>query len=146
MSRLTYKFLDIPFRDDAVSSVRNIFQEDLGKSVFYRVLARFESSDGKWHGLFPLTYDTGAIITLLPARMFELLKVGRYATASLRGISPKPALKVRMCRLTLKLQDEEGYLSPELQVWCAIAVRDDVPFILGWMHPLLPSRILFSKI
>jgi len=129
--KLTYRFLEVPFRDDAIDSVRQVFQEDLGKSVLYRVFVNFKSTDGEWHGLFPLVYDTGAMITLLPSRMFELLKVGKYATATLRGISPKPELKVRLCKLTLKLQDENGNQSPELSVWTAIAFRDDVPFILG---------------
>jgi len=129
--RLTYRFLEVPFRDDATSSVRQVFQEDLGNSVLYRVFANFKSADGKWHGLFPLIYDTGAMITLLPSRMFELLKVGRYATATLRGISPKPELRVRLCKLTLKLQDENGNESTELSAWTAISFRDDLPFILG---------------
>jgi len=129
--KLTYRFLEAPFRDDAVNSVRKAFQQDLGKSVLYRVFANFKSTDGKWYGLFPLVYDTGAIITLLPSRIFELLRVGKYATAALRGISPKPELKVRLCKLTLRLQDENGNQSPELSVWTAIAFRDDVPFVLG---------------
>ena len=131
MVKLTYRFLEIPFRDDAVSSVEQVFKEDLGKSVLYGVLASFKSSDGKWHGLFRMIYDTGAIITLLPARMLDLLKIERYATASLRGISPKPELRVRLCKLPLKLHDEEGNQSHEHQVWTAISFRDDVPFILG---------------
>ena len=88
MVRLTYGFLEAPFRDDAVDSVQQVFQEDLGKSVLYRVFADFKSTDGEWHGLFPLVYDTGAIITLLPSRMFELLKFGKYATAALRVFHP----------------------------------------------------------
>jgi len=129
--RLTYRFLEVPFRDDAIDSVRQVFQEDLGRSVLYRVFANFKSTDGEWCGFFPLIYDIGAIITLLPSRMFKLLKVNRYAKATLRGISPKPELKVRLCRLTLKLQDENGNQSPELSVSSAISFRDDVPFILG---------------
>ena len=131
MVKLTYRFLDAPFREDAVSSVRKVFNEDLGKSVFYRVFANFKSSNGRLYGLFPMIYDTGAIISLLPLRMFRLLGVKRYSVTSLRGITAKPELKVRLCKLTITLQDEEGNISPEFSIWCAIAKRDDVPFILG---------------
>jgi hypothetical protein len=89
----------VPFRDDAISSVRQVFQEDLGKSVLYRVFANFKSNDGKWHGLFPLIYDTGAIITLLPLRMFELLKVSRYATATLKGYFTQARIKSEVMQI-----------------------------------------------
>ena len=145
MVRLTYRLLDALFRDDAINSIRRVFQEDLGKSVFFRVFANFKSTNGEWHGLFPMIYDTGAIITLLPSRMSKLLKVSKYAKASLRGISPKPELKVRLCKLTLKLQDENGNQSPELPVWSAIALRDDVPFILGMKYLVIKHSLATEK-
>jgi len=56
-------------------------------------------------------------------------------------LSPKPELKLRLGKLTLKLQDADGNQSPELSVWTAIAFRDDVPFILG-MEDLATKHLL----
>jgi len=80
---------------------------------------------------FPMVYDTGAVVSLLPFRFFKMLNVKRFAPVKLTGISSEMEIPARLVRVTLKFIDLKGVESPEIEAWVAIAEREDVPLIIG---------------
>jgi len=78
-----------------------------------------------------MMYDTGAMVSLLPSRFYDILGVEKYASIKLTGISPESEVTARLTGATLRLEDIEGNGSPGMEAWVAIAERDDVPLILG---------------
>jgi len=102
----------------------------IGKGYLYRVLVSFRGRGG-WTEAFPMIYDTGAVVSLLPSRFFEFLGVERFAPVKLTGISPEIEVPARLTRATMKFIDVVGRESPEVEGWVAIAERRDVPLIIG---------------
>lgn len=78
-----------------------------------------------------MIYDTGAVMSLLPSRFYEMLNIEKYAPIKLVGIPPEAEVAARLSRITLKFLDAKGLESPEIESWVAIAERDDVPLIIG---------------
>ena len=129
-SKLSYRVTEVSFRREVVDSVKKVFGLDIGKGYLYRVLTLFKSKDF-WIGPFPMVYDTGAVVSLLPFRFFKMLNVERFAPIKLTGISPEMEIPARLVRVTLKFIDLKGVESPEIEAWVAIAEREDVPLIIG---------------
>jgi hypothetical protein len=117
---LIFKFIEIPFGKEDRESVRIVFSEDIGKSFIYRVYARFKKKRGRRTSIFPMIYDTGAIVSLLPSRMSELIGIEKYAEGGLRGAISEWKLDVRYCKVDLFLEDERGNRSSEITAWRAI--------------------------
>lgn len=130
LSSLTYKILELPFHRDTIESVRNAFGVDLGKASIYPVYISLKIKDG-WSRLRRMIYDTGAVISLLPASYYNLLGIQKHAIAKLGGVTPETEVRVRLTRVTFRFVDLDGNTSPEIQAWFAIAERDDVPRVIG---------------
>ncbi len=130
LSSLTYEILELPFNRDTVESVSNVFGVDLGKAHICPVYVSFKTREG-WSRLHRMIYDTGAVISLLPASYYKLLGIQKYASAKLGGITPETEVKVRLAKITFRFVDMKGNTSPELEAWFAIAERDDVPRVIG---------------
>jgi len=128
--KLSYRITETSFRRDVADSVKKVYGLDIGKGYIYRVLTLFKSK-GSWVGPFPMVYDTGAVISLLPLRFFEMLNIEKFAPVKLTGISPEMEIPARLVRTTLKFVDLKGLESPEIEAWIAIAERDNVPLIIG---------------
>lgn len=67
------------FRPEVVDSVRKIYGPDIGKASVYRVLATFRTKT-LWTDFFGMIYDTGAVVSLLPAMFYHLLGVEKSAS------------------------------------------------------------------
>ena len=128
--KLSYRITETIFRREVVDSVKKVYGLDIGKGYLYRVLALFKSRDF-WIGPFPMVYDTGAVISLLPLRFFEMLNLEKFAPVKLTAISPEMEIPARLVRATLRFVDLKGLESPEIEAWVAIAEREDVPLIVG---------------
>jgi len=129
-SKLTYRIAEAPFRREVVESVKRVYGLDIGAGWIYRVFAYLRIKNG-WTSPFRMIYDTGAMVSLLPSRFYDILGVEKYASIKLMGISPESEVTARLTRATLRLEDIEGNRSPDMEAWVAIAERDDVPLILG---------------
>ena len=129
-SKLSYKISQTEFKRGAIGSVRRVFGLELGTGYVYRVSASFRTRAG-WTGPFTMIYDTGAVISLLPALFYELLGVEKSAPIKLSGISPEVEVGARLTRTSLRLQDARGRTSPGIEAWMAIAEKNNVPLILG---------------
>ncbi len=129
-SKLSYKISRTEFKREAVESVRRIFRLELGTGYVYRVSASFKTRTG-WTDPFIMIYDTGAVVSLLPAMFYSLLKMDKSAPIKLSGISPEVEVDARLARMSLRLQDGQGKTSPRIEAWTAIAEKDNVPLILG---------------
>jgi hypothetical protein len=127
---LKYRITEVSFRPEIADSVRKVYGVEIGKSYLYRVLALFKSRDF-WIGPLPMVYDTGAAVSLLPFRFFEILHVEKFAPVKLTGVVSEMEIPARLTRLTLKFMDVNGVESPEVEAWIAIAEREDVPLIVG---------------
>jgi len=128
--KLTYRIVEASFTPEVVESVRRVFGLEISKGYIYSVLVSFKSK-GFWIGPFHMVYDTGAVISLLPFRFFEMLNLKKFAPVKLTGISPEMEIAARLVRVTLKFIDLKGVESPEIEAWVAIAEREDVPLIIG---------------
>lgn len=128
--KLSYGITEIEFRPNVVASVKKAFGIEIGKGYLYRVLVSFKRRGG-WTEAFPMIYDTGAVVSLLPSRFFEFLGVERFAPVKLTGISPEIEVPAKLARATMKFIDVVGKESPEVEGWVAIAERRDVPLIIG---------------
>jgi hypothetical protein len=129
-STLSYKVYQPEFRQEIVESVKRLYDLDIGKAYVYRVLVSFRTKTG-WTDSFTLIYDTGAVVSLLPAMFYNLLRVEKSAPIKLSGIAPEVEVKARLTRASLRLHDAQGKTSPALEAWVAIADGDNVPLILG---------------
>ncbi len=78
-----------------------------------------------------MIYDTGAVVSLLPATFYHLLEIEKSAPIKLSGISPEVEVGARLTRTSLRLQDVQGKTSSRIEAWTAIAEKDNVPLILG---------------
>ncbi len=78
-----------------------------------------------------MIYDTGAVVSLLPAMFYSLLEMEESAPIKLSGISPEVEVDARLTRTSLRLQDGQGKTSPRIEAWTATAEKDNVPLILG---------------
>jgi len=129
-STLTYSVFQPEFRAEIVQSVRRVYGLDIGKASVYRVLVSFRARTG-WTNPFTLIYDTGAVVSLLPAMFHDLLQVEKSASIKLAGIAPGVQVSARLTRTSLRLHDPRGKTSPTMDAWVAIAEKDNVPLILG---------------
>jgi len=77
-----------------------------------------------------MIYDTGAAVSLLPLRFFDILGVRKYASIKLMGISPDIQIRARLTRAKLRFIDVKGKKSPKIEAWVAIVERNDVPLII----------------
>lgn len=97
----------------------------IGLSHFYsvNVTARFLTLDGTYIEARQLLFDTGAGITLLTCDMLELLGIKEYVPYTMSGVikDKKCNLDVKICRVTMRLEDEFGNASPRFDLWAAIA-------------------------
>jgi hypothetical protein len=91
-----------------------------------------------------MIYDTGATITLLPAKYAGILELEPSVPIALGGIVPSAQLKASLTRLTLRFEDINGEVSPEIQAWTAIAERDDVPPVLGMKDVATTHKLVVS--
>ena len=128
--KLSYEISQTEFKKEAVESVRRAFGLDLGTGCVYRVYASFRTKKG-WTGPFTMIYDTGAVVSLLPALFYDLLSVEKSAPVKLSGIAPEVEVSARLTRTSLRLRDAWGRSSPRIEAWMAIAERNNVPLILG---------------
>jgi len=128
--RLTYRIAEAEFQSEVVESVRKAYGLDIGKGCVYSVFVSFRAKGG-WTDPFWMIYDTGAAVSLLPLRFFDILGVRRYASIKLMGISPDIQIWARLTRARLRFIDVKGKRSPEIEAWVAIAERNDVPLIIG---------------
>lgn len=128
--KLTYRITEASFKPEVVDNVRKVFGLEMGKSYIYTVLASLKSR-GFWIGPFHMVYDTGAAISLLPLRFFNMLHLEKFVPIKLTGISPEMEIPARLVRATLKFMDSKGSESPEIEAWMAIAEREDVPLVIG---------------
>jgi len=128
--RLSYRITEASFRREVINSVRRVYGLEIGKGYIYRILVLLKSK-GFWIGPFPMVYDTGAVVSLLPFRFFEVLHIEKFAPVKLTGISPEMETSARLVRAFLKFIDVKGLESPEIEAWIAIAEREDVPLIIG---------------
>jgi len=129
-SRLTYKIAETEFQPEVVEAVRKAYGLDIGNGCVYSVFVSFKAKDG-WTDPFWMIYDTGAAVSLLPLRFFDILGVWKYASIRLMGISPEMEIWARLTRARLRFIDVKGKRSPEIEAWVAIAERNDVPLIIG---------------
>lgn len=129
-STLAYKISQTELKREAVESVRRIFGLELGPGHVYRVFASFRTKKG-WTDPFTMIYDTGAVVSLLPALFYDLLGVEKSASIRLSGISPEVEVGARLTRTSLRLHDARGRSSPRIEAWMAIAEKNNVPLILG---------------
>ncbi len=129
-STLSYKVYQPEFRPEIVESVKRAYGLDIGKAYVYRVLVPFRTKTG-WTDSFTLIYDTGAVVSLLPAMFYNLLGVEKSAPIKLSGIVPEVGVEAKLTRTNLRLHDVQGKTSPALEAWIAIAEKDNVPLILG---------------
>ncbi len=110
--------------------MKKIYGLEIGKGYVYRVLVLLKST-GSWTGPFPMVYDKGATVSLLPLRFFKMLHIDRFAPIKLTGILPEMVISARLIKATLRFIDLKGLESPEIEAWIAIAEREDVPLIIG---------------
>jgi len=129
-SKLTYRIAEAEFQPEVVESVRKAYGLDIGKGCVYSVFVSFKAK-ADWTDPFWMIYDTGAAVSLLPLRFFDILGVRRYASIELMGISPEIKIQARLTRARLRFIDVKGEKSPEIEAWVAIAERNDVPLIIG---------------
>jgi hypothetical protein len=129
-STLSYEISQTEFKREAVESVRKTFGLNLGTGYVYRVSASFQTGSG-WTSPFTMIYDTGAVISLVPALFADLLGVERFAPIKLSGISPDVEVGAKLTRAHLRLHDARGRTSPKIEAWIAIADKNNVPLILG---------------
>ncbi len=127
---LSYRISQTEFKREAVQSVRRTFGLDLGTGYVYRVYASFRTKKG-WTDPFTMIYDTGAVVSLLPALFYDLLGVEKSAPIKLSGIAPEVEVGARLTRTSLRLRDARGRSSPSIEAWMAIAEKNNVPLILG---------------
>jgi hypothetical protein len=129
-STLSYKVYQPEFKPEIVESVKRAYGLDIGKASVYRVLVSFRTKTG-WTDSFTLIYDTGAVVSLLPAMFYNLLGVEKSAPIKLSGIAPEVEVKAKLTRTNLRLHDARSKTSPVMEAWVAIAEKDNVPLILG---------------
>jgi len=129
-SKLTYRIAEAEFQPEVVEAIREVYGLDIGKGCVYSVFVSFEA-EGDWTGPFWMIYDTGAAVSLLPLRFFDILGVRKYASIKLMGISSEMEIQARLTRAKLRFIDVDGKKSPKIEAWVAIAERNDVPLIIG---------------
>ncbi len=129
-STLAYNVSQIEFRRDVTESVRRVYGLDIGRGYVYNVFASFKTKMG-WTNPVIMIYDTGAVVSLLPARFHQILGVEKSAPIKLSGISPEIEVGARLTRGELRLHDESGKTSNGFTAWIAIAQKDNVPLVLG---------------
>ena len=141
--RLSYRIAETKFRPDIEDSVRQIFDAELGTSYVYPVAVSFKTT-GRWSDPLFMIYDTGATVTLLPARYADTFEVKKSVPIVLGGIVPSAQLKASLARLTLRFEDINGETSPDIQTGTAIAKRDDVPPVLGMKDVAATHKLVVS--
>jgi len=129
-SKLTYRIAETEFQPEVVEAIKKVYGLDIGRGFVFTVFVSFKAKDG-WTDAFWMMYDTGAAVSLLPLRFFDILGVRKYASVKLMGISPEMEIWARLTRARLRFIDAKGKKSPEMEAWVAIAERNDVPLIIG---------------
>jgi len=132
-SKLSFPFEKTLPSSDFTDRIYEEFKTEFGLLPSVPVLARFKKPDGSWTKRLVMIFDTGATISLLPKSIGVQLSVQRYVSHRLIGIAKRKEceIPVKIARAVMKIEDAYGNTSPELQVWVAIAERDDVPTVLG---------------
>lgn len=143
LSSLTYDIIEFPFNRETSNSVRDNFNTDLGKANLYPVYILLKTPEG-WTSPQRMLYDTGAVMSLLPASYYRILGIEKYAVAKLGGVVPNSQLNVRMAPVRYKFSDLAGNSSEEYEAWFAIAERDDVPRIIGLKDVNLTHKLVVN--
>ena len=93
--------------------------------------------------------DTGAIVSLLPRRVWEKLSIKIIGQHYIKGVIKKKecVLAVKIAKVRSKLIDEFGNETFEFDKIAYCADSDDIPLILGLKEAIdrLNLHILFSK-
>ena len=110
-----------------------MYQRSLGESLTADARVSFACSDGSNSDFYNVKIDTGAYMTLLPQRAFGELKPEKFVRYSLFGVKtiPECAVECAIAPLRLRIMDSWGNISPELPIWAAISLGDDIPSLLG---------------
>ena len=98
--------------------------------------ARFKLKDG-WTDLYSVIIDTGAPVSVLPARIWNKIEIKKLAKHTLKGIVPKKecSLPVEVGELTCLLADEEN-VTPPLSILAYLTDTDEIPPIIGFARVL----------
>lgn len=132
-SKLSFPFEKTLPSADFTDRIYEESKTEFGLLTSVPILARFKKPDGSWTRRIVMVFDTGATISLLPKYVGVQLSVQRYVSHRLIGIAKRKEceIPVKIAQVVMRIEDMYGVTSPELQVWVAIAERDDVPIVLG---------------
>jgi len=133
-TKLVFPLRKVRLREDIEKELKDVFGMGFGEVFYPIVKVRFKGADEKWtEKLFTLIFDTGASITLLPAEMANYLGLIKFVDHEMTGVVRREECKlpVSMGRVRIRLEDDGGNTSPELEIWVAISRIEETPFLLG---------------
>ena len=148
-TKLIFPLRRTRLREETERKLRDPFGIDFGETFYPVVKARFKRADGAWgEKLFTLIFDTGASMTLLPTEMTEYLGEDTTVEHEVSGVVPKPECKlpVKIRRISARLEDGEGHVSPELKIWASISEIVGAPFLLGMKDILDRMEVTLSPV
>lgn len=117
-------------------------EKNIKPYLFTRIFcsALYEAESG--HILQKALVDTGAIVSLLPKRIWKKLKIDFVGEHTVKGIVKKQecVLPVKIGVLNCKLVDDENE-TPSINILAYCVDSDDVPVIMGMKDALDKFKI-----
>ena len=106
---------------------RNEFRDHFGFSSTYLVNLEIKGN------VYGFTFDTGAFISYAPDFLLEHMGTEPSFEGYVRGATPKEEckIKVKVAKLSFRIQDDMGKESTQLSAWFAFHPFDRGPFLLG---------------
>ncbi len=113
---------------------RAVHVQDVVRVAVVEVIAQFKCSTTQWSPMTLMLLDTGASVSLLPLELLERLEINPVTCFehSFTGVMQKTECKVpaKICRLSMRLEDEQGSISPEWEGLAAFtAVKPLIPLL-----------------
>ncbi len=133
-TKLVFPLRKVRLREEIEKKLKDAFGIGFGEVFYPIVKVRFKGTNENWtEKLFTLIFDTGASITLLPTEMANYLGLIKFVEHEMTGVVRREECKlpVNMSRIRIRLEDDRGNVSPELEIWVAISRIEETPFLLG---------------
>jgi hypothetical protein len=96
-------------------------------------LVKFRTLLG-WSRTLEAIIDTGAYTTLLPISVWETLDIQVLGDYFVQGLVPRRecTLPVKIGLVTAVILDDQGNISPEMQLHCFLALTDETPLVISF--------------
>ncbi|MHA1168355.1 MAG: hypothetical protein ACTSRU_11075 [Candidatus Hodarchaeales archaeon] len=131
--KLTLNLREITSNTPLGSLVRARLNKDIGTSLTADASIRLKLPDSSFSSVFRSKVDTGAYMTLLPPLALDEIKPVNHIKYSLYGVNKtlECAIECAITDVDIIIIDSYGVTSPTIKIWVAIAIKDDIPPLLG---------------